>query len=365
VPYTVLITNAGGGFSRYGNLAVTRWRHDSTRDNYGQWCYVKDLGTGHVWSTAHQPSGTEPQWYRVLFASDRITFIRRDGDIDTVTEIAVASDDAAEVRRIILTNRSLQPKEIELTSYSEVVLAPPDADRAHPAFQNLFVQTEFLGPNAALLATRRSRSATEAAIWCAHVVAVGPEIVGSVTCETDRAKFVGRGRSVRNAQALDEGAELTGTVGAVLDPIFSLRVRVRIPAGASAHVAFTTFIAENKERAIELADLYHDPYSARRALDLSWAQAQAELRDLGIAPADAALYQDLAGHLMFPHPGFRPAQSAVEENKLGQQELWSLGISGDWPILLATIESPVGMPSIRQLLRTHHYWRLKESLATS
>ncbi|MDP9202491.1 MAG: carbohydrate-binding protein [Gemmatimonadota bacterium] len=359
VPYTTLITNAGGGFSRYGNLAVTRWRHDSTRDNYGQWCYVKDLSTGHVWSTAHQPSGTEPQWYRVLFASDRITFIRRDGDIDTVTEIAVASDDAAEVRRVILTNRALQSREIELTSYSEVVLAPPDADRAHPAFQNLFVQTEFLEGKTALLATRRPRSATEAAIWCAHVVACGPEAVGKVTCETDRARFVGRGRSVRNAAALDEGAELTGTVGAVLDPIFSLRVRVRIPAGASAHVAFTTFVTEQKERAIELADLYHDPYSARRALDLSWAQAQAELRDLGIAPADAALYQDLAGHLMFPHPGFRPAQSAVEENRLGQQALWTLGVSGDWPILLATIDSPVGMPSVRQLLRTHHYWRLK------
>jgi cyclic beta-1,2-glucan glucanotransferase len=359
VPYTTLITNAGGGFSRYGNLAVTRWRHDSTRDNFGQWCYVKDLSTGHVWSTAHQPSGTEPQWYRVLFASDRITFIRRDGDIDTVTEIAVASDDAAEVRRVLLTNRSLQPRDIELTSYSEVVLAPPDSDRAHPAFGNLFVQTEFLQAKAALLATRRPRSATEAAIWCAHVVASGQEVVGDVTCETDRAKFVGRGRSVRNAAALDEGAELTGTVGAVLDPIFSLRVKVRIPAGGSAHVAFTTFIAEEKERAIELADLYHDPYSARRALDLSWAQAQAELRDLGIAPADAALYQDLAGHLMFPHPGFRPAQSAVEENRLGQEALWGLGISGDWPILLATLESPVGMPSVRQLLRTHHYWRLK------
>jgi len=359
VPYTTLITNAGGGFSRYGNLAVTRWHHDSTRDNYGQWCYVKDISSGHVWSTAYQPSGTEPQWYRVLFASDRVTFIRRDGDVDTVTEIAVASDDAAEVRRVTLTNRSLQPREIELTSYSELVLSPPDADRSHPAFHNLFVQTEWLEANAALLATRRPRSATEASIWCAHVVACGPEAVGSVTCETDRAKFVGRGRSVRNAAALDEGAELTGTVGAVLDPIFSLRVRVRIPPGASAQVAFTTFITEQKARAIELADLYQDPYSARRALDLSWAQAQAELRDLGIAPADAALFQDLAGHLMFPHPGFRPPQTAVEQNKLGQHALWGLGISGDWPILLATIETPVGMPSVRQLLRTHHYWRLK------
>jgi len=359
VPYTSLITNAGGGYSRYGNLAVTRWRHDSTRDNYGQFCFVKDLSTGNVWSTAYQPSGTEPQWYRVLFASDRVTFIRRDGDVDTVTEIAVASDDAAEVRRVTLINRSLQPRDIELTSYSEVVLTTPDADRGHPAFHNLFVQTEWLETNAALLATRRPRSATEAGIWCAHVAACGPELVGSITCETDRSKFVGRGRSVRNPAALDEGAALSGTVGAVLDPVLSLRVRVRIPAGATAAVAFTTFVTDQKERAIELADLYHDPYSARRALDLSWAQAQAELRDLGIPPADAALYQDLAGHLMFPHPGFRPPQSAVEQNKLGQHALWGLGISGDWPILLATIETPVGMPSVRQLLRTHHYWRLK------
>ena len=359
VPYTSLITNAGGGYSRYGNLAVTRWRHDSTRDNYGQFCFLKDLSTGNVWSTAYHPSGTEPQWYRVLFASDRVTFIRRDGDIDTVTEIAVASDDAAEVRRITLTNRSLQPREIELTSYSEVVLTTPDADRGHPAFHNLFMQTEWLETNAALLATRRPRSATEAGIWCAHVAACGSELAAPITCETDRSKFVGRGRSVRNPRALDEGAELSGTVGAVLDPVLSLRVRVRIAPGGSAAVAFTTFVTSQKERAIELADLYHDPYSARRALDLSWAQAQAELRDLGIPPADAALYQDLAGHLMFPHPGFRPPQSAVEENKLGQTALWGLGISGDWPILLATIETSVGMPSVRQLLRTHHYWRLK------
>lgn len=359
VPYTVMVTNAGGGFSRYGNLAITRWRHDSTRDNYGQWCYVKDLRSGKVWSTAHQPTATEPLWYKVLFASDRVTFSRRDGDIETYTEIAIASDDAAEVRRVTLINHSLQPRDIELTSYTEVVLSPPDADRAHPAFGNLFVQTEWLQANAALLATRRPRSATEAAIWCAHVASAGPELIGEVTCETDRSKFVGRGRSVRNAIALDEDAVLSGTVGAVLDPIFSLRVRVRVPPGSSAQVAFTTFVTEGRERAIELADLYHDPYSARRALDLSWAQAQAELRDLGIAPADAALYQDLAGHLLFPHPGFRPPQSAVEENRLGQQALWGLGISGDWPILLATIETSVGLPSVRQLLRTHHYWRLK------
>jgi cyclic beta-1,2-glucan synthetase len=359
VPFTTMITNAGGGFSKYGNLALTRWRHDSTRDNYGQWCYVRDIASGQVWSATYQPTAVEPLWYRVRFASDRVTFLRRDGGIDTQTEIAVASDDGAEVRRVTLFNRTTTTREIELTSYAEVVLSPPDADRAHPAFGNLFVETEWHEATATLFATRRPRSATEARMWCAHVVAIGPESIGAVTCETDRAKFVGRGRSVRNPEALDIGAELSGSVGPVLDPILSLRVKVRIPPNSSAQVAFTTFVADRKERALELADLYHDQYSARRALDLSWAHTQAELRDLGIAPADAALYQDLAGHVLFPHPGFRAAQSAVEQNTLGQEDLWSHGISGDWPILLATIDSPVGLPSVRQLLRTHHYWRLK------
>jgi Cellobiose phosphorylase len=354
VPFTTMITNAGGGFSKYGNLALTRWHHDSTRDNYGQWCYVRDVASGDVWSATFQPTIVEPTWYRVRFASDRVTFVRRDGGIDTQTEIAVASDDGAEVRRVTLFNRTAVAREIELTSYAEVVLSPPDADRAHPAFGNLFVETEWLEATTTLFATRRPRAATEARMWCAHVVATGPEAAGAVTCETDRARFVGRGRSVRNPEALDVGAELTGTVGAVLDPIFALRVKVKIPPNSSAQVAFTTFVTDKKERALELADLYHDPYSARRALDLSWAHTQAELRDMGIAPADAALYQDLAGHLLFPHPGFRPAESAVEKNRLGQEDLWSHGISGDWPILLATIDSPVGLPSVRQLLRTHH-----------
>jgi len=359
VPYTLMITNAGGGYSKYGNLAINRWRLDGTRDNYGQWCYVRDVGTGRVWSAAHQPTLTEASWYKVLFASDRVTILRQDDDIETHTEIAVASDDAAEVRRITVINRSTVAKEIELTSYSEVVLGSADADRTHPAFGNLFVQTEWLPANAAILATRRPRSFNEQRMWCGHVAALGHEAVGEVTCETDRAKFVGRGRSVRHPIVMEEAGPLSGTVGSVLDPVLALRARVLVEPRASAVVTFTTFITDSRERAAELADLYHDSYSARRALDLSWAQAQAELRDLGITPADAALYQELAGHLFFPHPGFRTLTAGLPENKLDQQALWGHGISGDWPIVLGTVSSVGGLPSVRQLLRTHHYWRLK------
>ncbi|MEO5581010.1 MAG: glucoamylase family protein [Gemmatimonadaceae bacterium] len=359
VPYTTIISNSGSGVSKYGNIAVNRWRNDGTRDNYGQWCYVKDVTTGRVWSAAHQPVCAEPQWYKVFFASDRATFYRRDGDIETQMEIAVASDDAAEVRKITIFNRSGETHEIELTSYSEVVIAPPDSDRAHPAFGNLFVQTEWLPASAAILAMRRPRSAVDKATWCGHVLAVKPGVASAVSCETDRARFIGRGRSAQDPIALDAAEDLSGTVGAVLDPVLSLRTRLTIPAGRSAEATFTTFMAEDREQAVQLADLYHDTYSARRALDLSWAQAQAELRELGISPADAALYQELAGHLLFTHPGFKGLAANGSDNTLGQQELWALGISGDWPILLATLASADGLPSVRQLLRVHHYWRLK------
>jgi len=369
VPYTTIVSNAGSGVSRYGDLAINRWRADGTRDDYGQWCYVRDITTGDVWSAAHQPVCAKPLWYRVLFASDRATFHRRDGDIETLMEIAVAPSEAAEVRKILVSNHSQTPREIELTSYMEVVIASIDSDRAHPAFGNLFVQTEWLPESAALLAMRRPRSAADKPTWCGHVVAIrslaqpdstlNASHIGAVSCETDRAQFIGRGRSARDPLAMDAKGDLSGTTGAVLDPIFSLRTSVMIAPGGSAEVTFTTFMAEDRERAVQIADLYHDAYSARRALDLSWAHAQAELRELGIAPADAALYQELAGHLIYAHPGFKGLAEKGDENKLGQPELWGMGISGDVPILLATLESADGLPSVRQLLKVHHYWRMK------
>ena len=359
LPYTVMISNAGSGYSRYEQLAITRWRADATRDDYGQWCYVRDLTSGELWSATHQPVGKRADMYRAAFATDRIAFDRRDGDVETRLDVTVVSDDMAEVRRVTVTNHSADEREIELTSYGEIVLAPPDADRAHPAFANLFVETEWREGENAILATRRPRASDEPPRWLAHVVAVGHELAGDVTFETDRGRFIGRGRSTRNPAALDTGTSLSGTAGAVLDPIFSLRARVRLAPGQSARVAFTTLVAETRERAIELADLYRQPYSAQRALDLSWTRTQVELRDLGLTPSDAALFQQIAGHLFYSNPPIRATQGELRENRLGQRELWTVGLSGDWPILLATIDSIEGLPTTRQLLHAHRYWRLK------
>ncbi|MGE5927149.1 MAG: GH36-type glycosyl hydrolase domain-containing protein, partial [Gemmatimonadota bacterium] len=357
LPYTIMVSQCGGGYSRYEGLAVTRWRSDGTRDATGQFCYVRDTTSGHFWSATHQPVGAPADWYRAYLATDRVTVHRADGPIETRTEIAVVPEDSAEVRRITVTNNSDERRDIELTSYGEIVLTSPEADRAHPAFANLFVETEYHAWCCAITATRRPRSGKEAAVWCVHVAATSQALAEPVTCETDRARFIGRGRSTRNPAAVEDGSPLSGTTGAVLDPVFALRVRLTLEPGQSASASFTTLVAATREQAFQLADRYHDPHAAQRGLDLAWTSTQIELRELGVTPAEAAVFQELAGDLLYGAAARRAPQAELRLNRGSQPLLWSVGVSGDWPILLATIESVDGLPTLRQLLTAHRYWR--------
>ena len=356
-PYTLMVSHCGSGYSRYEDLAVTRWRADGTTDSTGQFCYVKDVTTGRLWSAAHQPVCAPADAYRALLATDRVTFQRSDGGIETRTEIAIVPEDAAEVRCVTVTNHGSDPREIELTSYGEIVLGPPDADRAHPAFANLFVETEWHEWCTAITATRRPRSAREPSLWCVHVVDAGSARVGQVTCETDRARFIGRGNTTRSPAAVMNDGPLSGTTGSVLDPVFALRTCIRLEPGESASAAFTTLVATSRKRAFQLADRYHEPHAAQRALDLAWTSQQVELRELGLSPADAAVFQELAGCLLYPRPELRAPLDDLERNRGSQKLLWAEGISGDWPIVLATIDGADGLPTLRQIFAAHHYWR--------
>jgi cyclic beta-1,2-glucan glucanotransferase len=357
LPYTIMVSHCGGGYSRYEDLAVSRWRADGTRDNTGQFCYVKDVGRQRVWSAAHQPVCAPAEFYQALLATDRVTFNRRDDDIETRTEIAIVPQDSAEVRRITLANVGTATREIELTSYTEVVLAPPNGDRAHPAFSNLFVETEWHEWCSAITATRRPRSSEERRLWCAHVVATDSPTNLAVTCETDRARFLGRGRTTRDPIALERDGPLSGTTGAVLDPIFALRTRVVLEPGESTSVSFTTLVATTREQVFTLADRYHHSHAAQRALDLAWTATQVELRELNITPTDAAIFQDLASALFYANPALRAPREELRANHGSQPLLWAQGVSGDWPILLAALDSKDGLPTLRELFAAHRFWR--------
>ena len=358
--YAVMLTGAGSGYSRWGDLAITRWREDVTRDDWGSYVYLRDVQSGEVWSAGYQPSGVEPDRYEVTLCEDRAEFVRHDGPITTMLEVVVSPEDNAEVRRVSVANASGRARDIEVTSYAELVLAPPAADTAHPAFSKLFVQTEHLAKSGAILATRRRRSPGEPEIWTAHLAVVEGETVGEPELETDRARFLGRGGEARAPIAVMDGRPLSNTAGTVLDPVFALRQRVRVPPGRTARIAFWTVAASSRDEAMDLIDKHQDATAFDRAATLAWTQAQVQLSHLGISAEEAGLFQRLAGHVLYADPALRPSSDTIRRGGGGPAPLWAQGISGDLPIVLVRIDGIEDVALVRQLLRAHEYWRMKQ-----
>jgi cyclic beta-1,2-glucan synthetase len=357
--YSVMLTAAGSGYSRWRDIAVTRWREDVTRDCWGMYFYLRDQQSGRMWSAGYQPAGVEPDSYEVAFSEDRAEIVRRDGALTTKLEVIVSSEDDAEVRRLSLTNLGARTRDIEVTSFAEICLAPQAADAAHPAFSNLFVQTEFAPEPGALLATRRKQSDKETTVWAAQVLVVEGETVGDPQYETDRARFIGRGHDSRDPVSVGDGRPLSNTAGFVLDPIMSLRRTVRVAPGATARLIFSTILASDREQALELADKYRNARTFERTLTLAWTQAQIQLHHLAISLDEALLFQRLANAVLYPDPSSRSAP-VVADRPLDRSALWAQGISGDLPVVLARIDEPDDIEIIRQLLRAHEYWRMKQ-----
>ena len=358
--YTVMITAAGGGYSQYGATAITRWREDSTRDCWGYFLYLRDTADGTVFSAAYQPTGMEADAYEIVFAEDRVRLIRHDGSLTTQLEIMVSPEDDAEVRRLSITNAGEEWRELAVTSYAEIVLAPMAADLAHPAFSNLFVHTEYAAPLSGLLAHRRPRGAGDSAPWAAHLLA-GADL--GVQFETDRARFLGRGHTARAPAAVMDGQPLSNTVGAVLDPIFSLRTTVRVPPGGVTHLVFSLIVAPSREALLAIADKYRDPAIFERISNLAWTHSRVRLHHLGIEPEEADAFQFLAARLLYSDPLARPSSARLQLNVLGKSALWRLQISGDHPLVLLRLERSEDRILVRQLLRAQQYWRGKGLIA--
>jgi cyclic beta-1,2-glucan glucanotransferase len=358
--YSVMLTAAGSGYSRWRGLGITRWREDTSRDDSGSYLFLRDVESGRVWSAGYQPCGTEPDRYVACFSEDRAEIARTEQGIATLLEVVVSPEDDAEVRRLSITNSSNRVRDIEVTSYCELVLAPPAADAAHQAFSKLFVQTEFVARLGAILAMRRPRSPDEPRVWAGHQAVIEGEMLGPVEIETDRARFLGRGREIRDALALADDRRLSNTVGTVLDPVFALRYRLRVPAGATARIAFWTVAAPTRQQVLDLLDKHQDANAFVRASTLAWTQAQVQLRHLGIASSEASLFQRLAGHVLFADAAMRPSSAAIRRGSCGPAALWSQGISGDLPIVLLRIDDIDDLAIARQLLQAHEYWRMKQ-----
>ncbi len=354
---SVMVTNSGGGYLRWRDLDITRWRADTTSDGRGAVCYLRDMDRGTIWSTTNLPMRHPKSRYTWNFTPDKAEFRRTTEPCDTFTEIVVSAEDDAEVRRVTLVNISRKPCRLELTSYVELALAPHKTDRAHPAFNKFFIETEWLPHCSALLARRRPRSPDDREIWAAHLMVTEMPATEPPEFETDRARFLGRGRSLENPAALTVG--LTNSTGSVLDPIFSLRRRVTVGPNQRFQFSLVTVMASSREAVIGLAERYSEFRVSARAFDTAWTRAQLELRRLHIRPRDVQVFQQLAGHVLFPQPQLRPPPARLGRSGAGQRALWAQGISGDMPIVIVTIAHLRDVAVLREVLTAHTFWHLR------
>ena len=360
--YHVMASNAGGGYSRWHNLAVTRWREDSTSDSSGTFIYLRDSESGRYWSSAYQPTLRKPEHYEAIFVQGRAEYRRRDQAIEAHTEIAVSPEDDVEIRRITLTNLSSRTRRIEVTSYAEVVLASLNSDLSHRTFSNLFVQTEILPERDAILCTRRSRTPGEQVPWMFHLLAAPGLDAAPVSYETDRARFIGRGRSVANPIALDDSnyvTTLSNTSGSVLDPIVAIRRGIKLSVDTSATLHIISGVADTREAALVLLGKYCDKHFIERAFEMAWFQSQSVLRHINATEADAQVFGRLAGSVIYGNAMRRAAPGIIARNQLRQSGLWRFSVSGDLPIALLRIGDINRIDLVKQVLQAHAYWRMK------
>lgn len=356
--YQAMISNAGGGYSRWKNLAVTRWREDATKDDRGIFCYIKDVTTGKFWSNTYQPTLQVPKIYEVIFSQGHVEFRRNDSGIDTKTEIVISPEDDVELRRVRITNKTSSVRILEVTSYAEVVMASQASDEAHPAFSNLFVQTQIVPEHNTIFCTRRPRSEEEMPPWMFHLMHVSGSEVLAVSYETDRMQFTGRGRTLQYPQAMVDEV-LSGKDGSVLDPIMSIRYKILIKPNQTATVDLVYGISDTRDACQNLMYKYQDKYLKNRAFELSWTHSQVLLRQINASESDAQLYNRLASAIIYANAGLRADAAVIQNNYRGQSGLWSHSISGDLPIVLLHVYDQENVELVKQLVQAHAYWRLK------
>ncbi len=355
--YNVMLTDRGSGFARCHSLAVYRWSGDYMASS-GAFIYLRNVNSNDFWSTTFNPTSSVPEIYKVIFSPHKAEYIRREGNIETNTEVLVSAEDDTEIRRVSIHNHSGAKRTVELTSYMEVVLTQPESDTAHPAFSKLFVKTEYMSEYKGLLAMRRKRDDVKQTVWGYHTVSTNGVMEGNIEFETDRSQFIGRNRSLAFPRAMDPDQPLTNSVGPVLDPVFSLRIRVRIDPGESVVVNFAMGTCDTRRAALDMLEKYSDVSAADRVIEMAWTRSVVEAGFINISGNDERAYFKLLPKLLYGTVRRSQAQY-IMRNNLSQSDLWPFGISGDLPILLVTVHNRDSFEEIRWTLKLHDFMRLK------
>ncbi|MET0943628.1 MAG: glucoamylase family protein [Mesorhizobium sp.] len=361
--YSVMVTATGSGYSRWNDLAVTRWQPDPTEDRLGAYIFLTDVETGDWWSATAEPKRAPDETVQTLFCDDKATFVKSVGSLRSEVECIVVSEANGEGRQIVIFNDGNTDRQIEVTSFAELVLAPEVSDSAHPAFSKMFVETEIAPDRSSIFASRRKRDKNDPDMAYGHFVTGGSGFGRDVEAETDRRAFLGRGRTIANAAAFDPGARLAGNDGFVLDPVAAIRRRIRVPAKKKVSLTFWTVVGQNREEVeTAMARLDHSESFSRQAM-LSWTRSQVQTRHIGLTLTQAANVQKLARYLLYPDPSVRIAAQSIASGLGRQSALWPMAISGDFPIFVLRIGDVADIDIVAQTLRFQEYMRARGLVA--
>jgi cyclic beta-1,2-glucan synthetase len=358
--YTTMVTNSGGGLSSWTDRDITRWRADSTKDDWGSWVYFQDRENHDVWSIGKQPVAGSGFSREVTYWPHKAEFRCTGKEIAVEMEVTVSPEDDIEIRRIRISNRGGRPRTLSVTSYAEVILASQEADRRHPAFNKMFIESEFLPRINGLLFHRRPRSGKEPPAYLFHGFVSGSKLKSGVSYETDRARFIGRGGSIGAPAELDPDSDgLSGTTGATLDPIMSLSQELEIRPHSTVEVAFVTAVADSREATLQISGRYQDWTRLERAFDRARTESERELRQLELTTAELEHIMELLSLLYYPNPALRAEPDTLAANTKGQPGLWAYGISGDYPIIVGRVRQEEEVALAHDLVRAHIYWRTR------
>ncbi len=355
--YSVMLTATGSGYSRWNGQTVSRWKADPTEDNWGNFVFLRDLATNQWWSSTVQPKSIEGEKTSVIFGDDKAEFTKSVGKLTSELECIVATEHDAEGRRLTLINMSQEDRFIEVTSYMEPVLSSDDSDNAHPLFSRMFVKTEIGKRGDVIRAVRNKRNPNEPDMWVAHLVVDNSGSPRPTEFETDRRRFIGRGRSLAEAAAFDPGAALSGKDGFTLDPILSIRRVVRVPAGKKLSLIYWTIAAPTRAEIDMAIDRYRHPDAFSHEMVHAWTRAQVQMRHIGVNSKQAAAFQLLGRYVVYPDMHLRADPATVSSGLASQSALWPLAISGDFPIIALRINDEMDLSIAREALMAQEYLR--------
>lgn len=355
--FSTMVTLTGSGYSKKNDDLLYRWIGDSTTDDSGSFIYIKNLNSNEFWSATYEPCKKENEDYLVDFSIDSSKFSKSEGSIKSELEIVVSPEDNIEIRKLKIKNTSDKIREVELTSYMEVTLTSLASDTAHPSFSNLFIETEYDDSNKILIGKRRARVKNGKVPYIFHKLISEEDT--DISYETSRLNFIGRNRSLKEPEALDNDNSLKNNTGIVLDPILSLRSRVSLKGNEEKVVYFITGIALSKEEVLELSSKYSLDLKLESTFNIYNKSMQLELKSLAITSKMANIYQRLASYILFLNDGRRDREKFIENISKHQQDLWAFGISGDLNIIMLEVDSEEDIDDVRVLVKMHYYFKLK------